>query len=360
MLSYQAVVKQISAGKYSPLYLLFGEEYYLQEELIGRLAEGFLGRGEDFGLEIADGRVVDLPEALETFEENSIFSRRRLLVLRNPSFLNPPRKTKKEEEPPDKQKLAQADENRLQAVERYLQQAEANPGESMLVITAGKVDRRKRLYRTIDKKAVTVELALLKGGLLRRWVTDKAKRLGMSISPEALSRLLMAGDKELYYYATELEKYQTFMGEKKGEIDLSLVEQLFSGDLEGNVFKLADALAEKKLSEADRLLAMLLGRRENAVQIFFMLTRHYRLLLKTRLLLDEGLPPSEFPALLGVLPFVAPRLREQAVFFNQKTLEDVIIILQDADGKIKTGQIDPRHALDLVMKKIDHLQHTAL
>jgi DNA polymerase III subunit delta len=92
---------------------------------------------------------------------------------------------------------------------------------------------------------------------------------------------------------------------------------LFSGDLQGNVFKLADAMAEKNLSGAESLLQLLLGRREKPLLIFFMLARHYRLLLQARCLLDEGLPPGQFASTLEVPPFVARKLQDQACVYTQ-------------------------------------------
>ena len=356
MQGYQSVIKQITAGHYASLYLFFGEEKYLQEELITRLEEAFLGEEKELNCEKIDGTELALDQVLEKLDEIGLFSRRRLIILENPPYLVPPRKTDRDDSPEEPENTVSADRDRIESLERYLQDKEPHSSDAILVITTPKVDRRKKIFKLIDQKGVAVECNQLKGELLSGWINNKVKTLGKSISREALDRLLMAEDHNLHYLSTELEKYALFLGEHEHQINGAVVDRLFSGDIQGDVFKLADALAGNNLVEADRLLTMLLGRREKALQIFFMLVRHYRLLLKTRCLLDEGLPQSQFPAVLEVQHFVARRLREQAVLFDRKTLEEAMIVLQSTDSKIKTGKVEPIQALYLLINRIVYLQ----
>ncbi len=356
MQSYQAVIKQLAAGQFASLYLFFGEEKYLQEELIAHLEAAFLEGDNEFSSEKIDGSDTGLDQVLEKLSEKDLFSSRRLIVLENPPYLSPPRKTDRDDTSEETESTVSADRDRIECIEHYLHAGGSQTKDAILVITTPKVDRRKKIYKLIDQKGVAVECNQLKGELLSGWIRNKAKTLGKSISQEAMDRLLMADDHNLHYLSSELEKYALLLGKHEQQISGAVVDRLFSGDIQGDVFKLADALAGNNLVEADRLLTMLLGRREKPLQIFFMLVRHYRLLLKARCLMDEGLPQSQFPAVLEVQHFVARRLREQAALFGRKTLEEAIIILQATDNKIKTGQLEPVQALYLLINRIVHLQ----
>jgi len=355
MLSYQALYKKVTEGIFYPVYFFFGEEKYLQEELIKHIGQAYLGLDYNFGLEKLDGQSLDFNEILERLDEDGLFTKRRLLVVDGLPFLNVVRKT--EENASDRDDNASVKEKEaVELLDKYLTAQKTHEPSSILVLLSRRVDRRKKIFKVLDRKALVVECNPLKGESLAEWIRQKTERLGKKIERTAVERLLMAGDHNLHYLSTELEKYSTYIGDKENVISSEVVDLLFSGDLIGDVFKLADALAERNLFRADDLLQLLLSRREKPLLIFFMLARHYRLLLNARCLMDEGLPPAQFASTLAVQPFVARKLREQAALYNRRTLEEALIVLQKTDLQIKTGRLDPEQALSLLLSRIDYLQ----
>ena len=359
MLSYQALIKKLTEGIFAPVYLLYGEEKYLQEELIVHLTNAFLGPDTDFGKEKLEGSAFSLEETISRLGESGLFSRRRLLIVENPPYLAPPRKNKEGNmaEEPDDHDLSE--KNSPELLESYIDWQESSLPENILVFTAPQIDRRRRLYKLIDKKGISVECNPLKGETLAAWIRNKAARLDKKIDNIALERLLWAGEQNLHYLSGELEKYSAYLGEDQKVITAQVVDQLFSGDIQGDVFKMADAMAGGNLERAHNLLELLLRRREKPLQIYFMLVRHYRLLLQAYCLLEEGIPPGDFAAALEVHPFAARKLREQAANCKGSILEDVIIALQRTDLQIKTGRIEPAQALKLILSRIDCLQSAA-
>lgn len=358
MLSYQALIKHLAEGNFVPIYLFYGEERYLQEELVEKLASLFLGSDTEFGKEKLEGSALSLEEILARLGESGLFSKRRLLIVDRPAYLGPPRKNE-ENDPPggndvkDSRETAYAD-----LLNSYLDLQTSKTPDNILVFLAPRVDRRKRLYKLIDKKGIVVECSPLKSEALATWIQNKVTQSGKKIERSALERLLLAGEQNLHYFSSELEKYSTYLGENEKNITAKTVDQLFSGDIQGDIFKLTDALAEGNPAKAHELLELLLRRREKPLQIFFMIVRHFRLLLQAFCLLEEGMPQSGFAAALEVHPFVARKLREQAGLARGQVLEDILIALQKTDLQIKTGRSEPSQALKLVLSKIDYLQKT--
>jgi DNA polymerase III subunit delta len=359
VLPYQAALKKITDCKFDPVYLLFGEERYLQEEFTSQLALSFLGSGSAFGLEKLDGNALSLREIISRLDEPELFSPNRLLVVDSPPYLAPPRKSagkgsSETEEAENDGGMTEAD-----IIEDYL--GRINPGspESILIFRTPKVDRRKRFFKQVDKKGIAVECSPLKGEALADWIREKASRLGKKIDRAALDRLMLAGEQNLHYFSNELEKYALYLGEAENVITLTVVEELFSGDIQGDVFKLSDALSEGALDRALGLLGLLQRRREKPLLIFFMLTRHYRLLLQAQSFLDQGLSATELTAALEVHPFVARKLREQAASYSRFMLEEIIILLQRTDLQLKTGRTEPFEALKLLLSRIGFLQEAS-
>ncbi len=358
MLSFQAFIKKIKQENFAPVYLFYGEEKYLQEELTHQLAVMFLGEDSEFGQEKLAGDSLNLEELLARLGESGLFARRRLLIVDNPPYLVPPGKTDEKKQPEEEGPAESREKTDSDLLESYLEQVASGVPDSILVFHSSKVDRRKRFFKAIDKKGVVLECNSLKGEALANWIRNKVSKLGKNIERPAVERLLAAGDQSLYYLSNELEKYCSFLGEKEKTITIETVEALFSGDIQGDVFKLSDAVAEGNIIGAHDILDLLLRRREKPLLIFFMLVRHYRLLLQACCLMEDGLPQSEFVSALEVHPFVARKLREQAVSYNRHVLEDVLLALQKADRQIKTGCIEPSEALKLILSRIDYVQST--
>lgn len=359
MRSFQAALREIETGKFAPLYLLFGEESYLREELINLLKLKFLGQNSELSCEKIDGREHHLQDVLSKTEESAIFSERQLLIVDNPPYLAPPRKAeslKAEEASKSQQEMEKAG---AELLANFFEQLGSQLPDTIIIFQSTGVDRRKRIFKIIDKAGIAVECAALKGDELASWINQKATSLGKKIDRSAVDRLLLSENQSLHFFANELEKYATYLGEKEKIITDSTVDQLFAGDLESTVFKLTDALAEGNHDRAQLQLERMLGRREKPLPIFFMLVRHYRLLLQARCFVEEGLPLTEITSTLAVHPFVARKLRDQAGALDLKTLEDIYIDLQNTDLQIKTGIIDPVQALRLILSRIDYRQNMA-
>lgn len=356
MLSCQAAQKQMAAKKFAPVYLFFGEEKYLQEELLALLTAAYLGEQADFGRHKLDGRSLDFARIIEKLDEQGLFSAKQLLIVDDPPYLAPPRKSDPGTAVAESEEAKGREEPFTEILAAYLDRQGQKEPPGILVFLAPRVDRRKRLFKLIDKEGVAVECSPLKGEALAAWIRARVEALGKKIDRAAMEKLLFSGEHDLHYLSTELEKFAIYLAGEENTITVHTVENLFSGDIQGDVFKLADALAGGRASVAEELLELLLRRREKPLLIFFMLVRHYRLLLQAHCLLEEGLPPKDFAAILEVHPFAARKLREQAVLCSRPLLEEVLIALQDMDKKIKTGRIDPAQALRLILGRIDNLQ----
>ncbi len=360
MLSYSALIKRIRESSFSPVYLFYGEERYLQEEIISHMAAAFLGEDSEHGREKYDGNILSLGQVIEKMEEKGLFSRRKLLIVDNPSYLAPPKRNEEiddtgEEDLQEKNKKSSAKDD-LELLVDYLEETSSEDQQGVLVFLTRAVDRRKKLFKVIDKYGTVMECSPLKGNALASWLRNKASVLDKKIDSQALDKMLLAGNHDLNFLSNELSKYAAYLGSDQEIITTEVVEKLSSGDIQGDVFKLSDAMAEGNIITAQRILDLLFRRREKPLLIFFMLVRHYRLLLQAHSMMKDGLPQQEFASSLGVHPFVAGKLREQAVLYSGHVLEEALISLQDADRQIKTGRIEPERALELILSRIDYIQ----
>lgn len=362
MAVYQLFLKKMKEKKYSPAYLFYGDEKYLQEELVRQLAVSYLGPDLEYGIEKLEGSATELGDIIGRLNESGLFSSRRILIIDSPPYLAAPRNEKAAQKPDkNKEKSPEKAQEKEEAalLDDYLKLWSGDTPDNILVFLSPGVDRRKRIFKILGSRGEVVECSALKGEALAEWINHKAARLNKKIERGALEKLMLADGNNLHYLSAELEKYSTYLGANEDTITFQVVEKLFSGDLQGDVFKLSDAMAEGDMLKAHHLLEYLLRKREKPLLIFFMLVRHYRLLLEAHCLLKEGIPQGEFASTLAVHPFVARKLREQAVTYERLALEDILLALQQADMQIKTGKIDPAQALALTLNRIDYIQKSS-
>lgn len=348
MIDYRKALQAISAGSFQPAYLFCGSEPFLIRELSHRLAEAYLGEEGGYGREKVEGRDFTLAEVLQRLEGASLFAPRKLLLVDEPPYLAPKRESGEAaagEREPGKEGGGGAS-----ALESFIERESGAgiPGR-IILFRAAAVDRRRRLFRMLDKRGAAVDCAPLREGDLSRWIRERLARQGKKIDNAALQRLLWSGESDLHTLSNELDKYCAYLEEGETTITSSVVELLFAGDARGNVFTLTDALSKGHIHRAQQLLTVLAGKREEPLRIFFMLVRHFRLLLGARSLREEKVPPAQHPGALGVKPFEARKLYGQSASFSLESLEKIIIYLQELDCRIKTGRVLPAQALEIAI-----------
>ena len=80
-----------------------------------------------------------------------------------------------------------------------------------------------------------------------------------------------------------------------------------------------------------------------------MIARQFQLLIQVKELKAEGATPRDVAQALRLHPFPAGKLYHQATHFTGAQLEAVHRHLLDTDVAIKSGEIEPEVALDLLV-----------
>ncbi len=356
MTSYREAAQMIAAGNFVPAYLFYGGEPYLIQDLSNRLALAYLGKEENYGREKVEGADLTLAEVLQRLHEESLFAPRKLLLVDEPPYLAARGKEVRDGAGGGASPREEGGEKALERLECFIEREGAAETPSRIILfRAAAVDRRRRLFKVLERRGMVVDCAPLRESELARWIRERLAGQGIKIETAALQRLLWSGENDLHFISNELDKYISYLGEGESTITSGVVELLCSGDMKGNVFALADALGSGNVNRSLQLLALLSGRREEPLRIFFMLVRHFRLLLGACSLREEKIPLAKHAGALGVQPFVARKLYDQSASFSPDLLEEIIIFLQQLDYRIKTGRVAPEQALDIAIAGIHRL-----
>ena len=188
------------------------------------------------------------------------------------------------------------------------------------------------------------------------WVRRQAEAQKGAFTPQAARALADHVGPDTQVAAQEITKLLTYVNfERPVEEDdvLRLTVQI----PQVNVFAMVDALGERNTRRALQTLHGLLEETD-PLELFGMMVRQFRLLLQVREVLDEGGGMAQIQAEVrdqrgqALHPYVTQKLADQARQFTLEGLEAVYHRLLELDEGMKTSQVAPDVAFDMLVAEM--------
>lgn len=178
--------------------------------------------------------------------------------------------------------------------EQLLQQG--FPAGNCLILTAEAVDKRKKIFKVIDKVGIVLHFGSIKGELATRetFRLEAQKILGRNGKSLAPSAWIALGKKTGFHLRpslNELQKLISFVGDRS-VIEEKDVEDIVGKTKEDSIFDLTTALAEKNAQTALLALKAMLDQGMHHLMILTMISREIRMLLQASLLIRSGKLPK--------------------------------------------------------------------
>jgi DNA polymerase III subunit delta len=221
-----------------------------------------------------------------------------------------------------------------------------SPLESTCLVLEGEsVDKRQKWVKRVAKVGEVVECAgPTRPAEVRRWIEARMAQRGMRAGGGVAATLFDLVGPDLDRLALEVEKLALFRGES-GELSADDVAELVGHMRPRALYELTDAIGERRLANALRMVSELSEQGQPALALVGALANHFRKLLRARELrpLDAG----EVQRKLGLHPYAAERLVEQARRFDLRRLKACLDAVRRTDFALKGGvPIGPRMALE--------------
>ncbi len=238
----------------APVYLVCGDEVLLVEESLDLLRQAAVQAGFAERKLLVEEAGFDW-EALD-FEAHSmsLFAERRLIELRLSSTKIGDRGS------------------------RAIQRCTGSPAEDrMLVISCGKLTQaqlRSKWVKAVDAAGVVVQVWPVDNERLPGWIRQRAQRLGLELSHEALALLVDRIEGNLLAAVQELEKMRLLQG--PGAIDEHHVRELVGDSSRFTVYTLVDYCLSGRIDKAVHALEGLRAEGVEAVLVLWALTRELR------------------------------------------------------------------------------------
>lgn len=294
----------------SNIFLFHGEDSYSTSEKIKFWRKQFIEKHGEYSFEAIETKDLKPAEFSTNIQSLPFLADKRLVIVKD--FLN---KGKSE----DQKKIA----NTLDKV----------PDFCILVFQEEKsADKRTSLYKKLKKIGQVEDFPLLEPQQAASWILKQNK----NISYTTANYLAEYCGTNLWKISNELDKLATFC--QNQEIKKEHIEKLCTASLTASVFKLTDDLAQKRQRQSLQTFYSLNESGEDPIKIFFMIVRHFRILIQVHSLAKQHTEPA-ITKRLKQHPFVIKKSVQQSRNFSSEKLKTIYSKLLEIDKNFKTGVI---------------------
>ena len=314
-MTFNEIVKDIKAKKYSPIYFLSGEEAYFIDVITDLLESSVLTENEkDFNFTMLYGNDVNIGTVIDSARRYPVMSEKQVVIVK------------------EAQNIRDYD-GLLPYVQHYL--------DSTILVFAyknKKVDKRLSVFKTLasSKECVFFESNKIPSYKLTDWVFSYCKEKNYKINTKAASLLSESLGSDLNKLVNEIDKLLLFLPSGK-EIDENVVEENIGISKDFNNFELIDAIIYKDVLKANRIINYFAANPKKSpllltASVIFgyflnLLTYHYEKKNVTN--------QQEMAKLLGVSPYFMKNYTNGASKYSAKKCVEVISCLREYDMKSK-------------------------
>lgn len=343
LMNYKKFASDVKTGQIKSPCLIYGKEEYLVKWAVESLRGMFIKKESgEFDLTVINGTDADADYIINSCETLPVFSKKRVVLLDNFFLLEGSR-----------HKITESDEKMLS---EYF---ESVPDTCILIITCGeKVDKRKKIVKTVFEHGSVYEFSKLDASDLKKWIIKRFKSAGKDVEAAAVSRLVEESgyhdnnsEYGLYNLENDINKI-LFYAAEKNSIGVSDIESNVSGNIDRNIFAAIEFLSKGKKGEALKMIGDMLMYGENEYGIIAMIYRQFENILCVRQMKENMVSFENMKKQLGIPEFAVSKLLRMSEIYSEEKLKGILMKVFDADKSIKTGKLDPKLALEMLIANI--------
>ena len=334
-MNVNAILADIKNRKFSPVYLLHGDEPYYIDLISDALEKTVLDDTQKgFDQTVLYGKDTTIVSIVNAAKRYPMMSTHQLIIIKEAQDL----KWKTEED----------------ILLRYLEHLTPT---TILVFAHkyAKFDKRKKIYKIFEKAGTVIESAKLYENKVGEWIIDQFRQANRSIHPQAALMMAEYLGTDLSKIANEVDKL--ILNVPAGqEILPAHIEQNIGISKDFNVFELQSALAKRNAVKAVQIVDYFAANpKSNPLpMVVGNLSTYFIKVLKYHYLPDKS--PQVAAKQLGVHTFFLKEYEAAARNFNRKKTFDIIHQLSVYDLKTKGLDIGPfTDSRDILRELVFHI-----
>jgi len=306
------LVTDIKKGNIKPIYFLMGEESYYIDKVSDFIEEHVLAEEEKgFNQMVLYGRDVAIDEIVANAKRYPMMAERQVVIVKEAQDLS-------------------------RSIEKLADYITNPQPTTVLVINYKykKLDKRKALYKAINKVGVVYESKKLYENQVAEWIRRVLSGQNYTISPKAAQMLVEFLGTDLSKISNELDKLKIVLPEGT-QISPEHIEENIGISKDYNNFELRKAVGEQNVLKAHKIVHYFADNpKENPMVVTVsLLFNFFSQLLHLHGLNDKN--PRNVASALKVNPYFVSEYITAAKNYPMKKVSRIIATLRDFDVKSK-------------------------
>ncbi|MBK6695205.1 MAG: DNA polymerase III subunit delta [Myxococcales bacterium] len=327
-------LEEAKRGDLRPVYLVFGDERFLRDQVIKELRAAALGSGiAAFNEDRFTAGEADVSKVIAAARTVPMMAPRRFVMV---SSLE----------------RWEASEGDAAPFDRLAEYVQAPIAETCLVLSAGKLDGRRRLAAIAKKQGFAVDCTPLDRRELPHWISERARGLGHPIEHEVADLLAELVGPELGPVADALERLSLYVG--PGEpLSEAAVGHTITRIRAQDTWAVVEAVRNRNLAAGLKALADAFDPRDRGLPLLGALAWSLRQLARFQAELAGGASTEEAAKRAGVFqPFRARELGKLASAVPSREVERWLLVLSEADLALKGSRRPPDAVLEEMLTRL--------
>jgi len=306
------IVSDIKQGTIKPIYFLMGEEPYYIDAISSYIEKNVLSEEEKgFNQMVLYGRDVTIEDIVSNAKRYPMMAERQVVIVKEAQDLS----------------------RTIDKLESYA----ANPQLTTVLVICykyKKLDKRKKIYKAIDKAGVLFESKKLYDNQVPDWIRRVLSGKKYTINPKAAQMLVEFLGTDLGKINNELDKLQLVLP-AGSEITPIHIEENIGISKDYNNFELRKSVGERDILKANRIINYFAQNPKDnpTVVTVSLLYNFFSQLLQYHALGDK----SQFSVAkaLKINPFFVKEYQAAGKNYPMRKVSQVVALLREADLKSK-------------------------
>ncbi len=312
-MTYDQIIKDLKNKIYKPIYFLMGEETYYIDKITDYITANVLTDSEkDFNQSTLYGKETDV---------NTIISASR----RFPMMAN-------------QQVIVVKEAQNIKNIEDLLIYVEKPLNSTILVINYKykKLDKRKKIYKAIDKAGVLFEAKKKYDNEIPQWISSYLSSKKYKIEPSASMLLSEYLGVNLSKIANELDKLMITLPDGVDTINSDHIEKNIGISKDYNNFELHKALGEKNVLKSNRIINYFANnQKDNNITVTITSLYFYFSKVLAYYFIKNKSDNREVASVLQVNPYFVNDYKNAAKKYTPAQVVNIISLLREYDLKSK-------------------------
>jgi DNA polymerase-3 subunit delta len=343
-MSPEQAVAEARKGELRPVYLVYGDERYLQTIVVSELRKAVIG-AVDLGLneDHFDAAEADVDAVLSAARTLPMMAKHRLVIVRQVERWEPKGDAKSDAKAEAKPDAKSEGKGKAGALDRLADFA-AKASPSTVLILVGKLDARRRLVLLAKKAGFIVDCETPSRNAIPAWLTRRAKERDKTLAPGVGELLADIAGPELSRLDDAIERLALYVG-TESEITEDAVADAIVGVKPSSVWELVSAVGRRDMGAALATLSRVYDPKDRGLPLLGTLAWSTRQLIKFSAATARGLSPADAARHAGAPPFKANDLADQSRRVTPTELERWLRTLSEVDLALKGGSKRPPQAI---------------